>query len=247
MNFGIGWCLIPPQILQDKRLSNLDKLLVGRILGLLGDQGYCFASNDWLGKQFFTCESSISKSLSKLHKLEIVRVEVIKDKNGTERRIYCDGIFAGIVKKDEGDSKNILSGVVKKDEYSNRDISNRDENIYIEKKKIETVSHKGMTDISGALMDSIKAKQVPMKFCATEWQDKAFRYAKDLGIDWNDPQVIKEGAKGRWLGLFKRGGAKIDSAYSFVVDYNKTLSSLEKIKLFFWKFGGGLDSNKVLT
>jgi len=44
---GVGWVMIPPQIMATD-LPAGHKILLGKILGLLGDKGYCWASNRWL-------------------------------------------------------------------------------------------------------------------------------------------------------------------------------------------------------
>ena len=245
-DFGIGWCLIPPTILGRKDLSHAEILLLGRILGLLGEKGYCYASNAWLGKQINITGNRISRLISHLIELNLIRIEVIKDQNKKiiERRIYTNTL---LLKSEGGIVENDNRGIVENIKESNRDKSNREENKNRGEPpriKNETVSHKGISLLKDSLFSTIQKMDEKKKICSYEWQDKAFRYAKDLGIDWNDPLVIKENAKGRWLSMFKRGGSRIESAYSFCVDYNKNLNSLEKIKLFFWKYGGG---NKSLT
>ncbi len=72
-----------------------------------------------------------------------------------------------------------------------------------------------------------------------EWQDKAFRYAKDLRIELtpqNKPQwlkVFKQAAEGRKSG-------NIERAYSYLIDYPKPLSSQAKMMFFFSIYEKGL-------
>lgn len=82
----------------------------------------------------------------------------------------------------------------------------------------------GLTGI-GSLLD--KQKQMladrgknpaPVSGISKEWQERAFRYAKDLGIE------LKDGDKGRWLKIFKqaaegRKSGNIQIAYSQCRDY----------------------------
>ena len=47
----LGWIMIPPMIVAATDLSMGEKVVCGRVIGLIGKRGYCFASNEWLGKQ----------------------------------------------------------------------------------------------------------------------------------------------------------------------------------------------------
>jgi len=65
----IGWVLIPPAIACAKDLNAAQKILWGRIYGLVGTNGYCWAGNSWLGEQLGmnprTVEGHISALVSK--------------------------------------------------------------------------------------------------------------------------------------------------------------------------------------
>lgn len=76
----------------------------------------------------------------------------------------------------------------------------------------------------------------------TQWQDKAFRYAKGLHIEL-DPKT-----KPRWLKVFKEADAgknkvNLEKAYTYLVDYPKELNPQEKVKYFFYIFENGLKEN----
>jgi hypothetical protein len=85
-----GWCLIPPKIKSDKNLTGDQKLVLGRILGLIGQQGYCYAYNAWLGDEFGYTPKSISNMLSKFQSQGYVKIEVERDEKNrvTARKIY---------------------------------------------------------------------------------------------------------------------------------------------------------------
>lgn len=85
-----GWCLIPPTILARKDLSVREKLLMGRILGLIDTNGYCYASNAWLGAQLDISKHTVTHLLTSLARKGLVSIALIKDDTGqiTERRIY---------------------------------------------------------------------------------------------------------------------------------------------------------------
>lgn len=86
----LGWCLIPPYILAREDLSLSEKVLFGIILGLADKDGYCFASNTWLGKQIGLSKIRISHLISHLKELGLIRVELERDENGKiiQRKIY---------------------------------------------------------------------------------------------------------------------------------------------------------------
>jgi DNA-binding Lrp family transcriptional regulator len=85
-----GWCLIPPHIISRDDLSPNEKFLYGRILGLLGVRGYCFASNAWLGKQLGISKKTVANILTSLKEKQLITTEVVygDNKKIIERRIF---------------------------------------------------------------------------------------------------------------------------------------------------------------
>lgn len=75
------------------------------------------------------------------------------------------------------------------------------------------------------------------KGISTEWQDRAFRYAKKLSIDLQKNGQLKT----RWLSLFKTGNKqRLEKSYSFLSDYlpfTQLQSSEDRIKYYFWYYG----------
>ena len=86
----MGWCLISPAVMSANDLILSQKVLLGRILGLLNKYGYCFATNDWLGKEIGLSGSITRKHIYKLIKLGYLRSEVDRggNKHGSMRRLY---------------------------------------------------------------------------------------------------------------------------------------------------------------
>lgn len=84
---SIGWCVIPPYIMNRPDLSSNEKLLYGRILGLSDKEGYCFASNEWLGQQIGLEGRSVRAIIAKLKVKGLIDVEVDL-KLVSQRRIY---------------------------------------------------------------------------------------------------------------------------------------------------------------
>ncbi|MCD6422270.1 helix-turn-helix domain-containing protein [bacterium] len=237
----VGWCLIPPTILASKELNASDKLLLGRIMGLLTEEGYCFASNAWLGKQIGLEKDTIKKKLIRLARAGFVRIEVIRDENGAvvERRIYPQFAPRG--------SEKSPTPVKKITVYRNREekeniINNRDKPLEAGFSGKGTVSEspRGLTSLKEALKQKIEAlEETRPKRKMPDWMFLAFEYARSLGINLDDPVLKKHNAKARWLSLFKSKYAKergkLAAAYSYLVDHPGDLGPLQKVKLFFWR------------
>lgn len=86
----LGWCLIPPYIMARNDLSSTQKIFFGRIQGLTGKKGYCYASNRWLGAQLGLKKETVTSILNQLQSKGLVKVEVLRDgKNEVlERQIF---------------------------------------------------------------------------------------------------------------------------------------------------------------
>jgi len=126
---------------------------------------------------------------------------------------------------------------------------NRIEKKGIEKNRIESGAALPEKNTPGNLGDALKAKynfQPPQKQTTgitKEWQEKAFRYAKDLGIE------LSEEDKGRWLHIFKQAaeGRKplnLESAYSYCKDHSNwfEMPNEGRMNLFFKIYENGLTS-----
>jgi len=88
---SVGWALIPPGVLELKDLTPLQKLVLGRIIGLSAAHGYCYASNAYLGKGLGVAAGTISNVASALVRMGYVRREIEEDpvsKRVTGRRLY---------------------------------------------------------------------------------------------------------------------------------------------------------------
>lgn len=113
MEQGIGWCLIPPFIMCRDDLSHSQKILYGRIQGLVNNLGYCFATNHWLGNQACLKKETVSSLLSDLQNKQLLQIDVIRDERNrvVERRIFLmpqihpPGNPGGGLKKDTSPKK----------------------------------------------------------------------------------------------------------------------------------------------
>lgn len=79
--------LIPSDILQDKRLTQTEKLLMGVFLGFHFNKLSCTASNSTLGFSLGISSSGVRTSIYKLKELGLVNVEI---KHQTFRTITCN-------------------------------------------------------------------------------------------------------------------------------------------------------------
>ena len=46
----MGCIIINDNIIEDKNLNSTDKVVYGLVKALSNDKGYCFATNDYIGK-----------------------------------------------------------------------------------------------------------------------------------------------------------------------------------------------------
>lgn len=149
---GIGWCLIPPEVMARKDLSANEKLIIGRVNGLRNEEGFCFASNEWLGKQIGLSEGTVSNIISLLVKKKLLRREIIRNERNEviQRRLYPLSIIAWI-------------GIHGRMDYSNRNvvIENND-NAFVGKQKPvsnnKTTHQKITGSIEEYIADELNAK-----------------------------------------------------------------------------------------
>lgn len=78
--------MIPRILFNDSSLSETDRMVMGLIISLTLKNTYCYASNEYLEKYINKSQRTINYSLSKLKKLEYIKV---KFENG-KRRIYLN-------------------------------------------------------------------------------------------------------------------------------------------------------------
>jgi len=86
----IGAAYIPAHIMCDQNLTMTEKVLWGRIQGLSTKEGYCYASNAWIGDQLGLKKGTISNLISRLVDGGYLTRKLIRDKSGEikERWLY---------------------------------------------------------------------------------------------------------------------------------------------------------------
>lgn len=82
----MGCIVIKDEIVEHKKLNSTDKLVYGVIKALSNDKGYCFATNDYIGKRVNHSKSTISNTISKLKTLNYIKIETVN----YQRRIYIN-------------------------------------------------------------------------------------------------------------------------------------------------------------
>jgi len=80
---------------------------------------------------------------------------------------------------------------------------------------------------------------------SSEWEEKAFRYAKTLSIDLDLQDEKGRPLKPRWLKMFKDAHygirtANLERAAVYLSDYPRKLPVNEKVKFFFYIYMNGL-------
>lgn len=88
---NIGYyAVIPATILFNKELKPNEKLLYAVITALSNKEGYCYASNTYLGNLFNVIPHTISTWVSHLRNKGFLHVDIITNENGEviQRRIY---------------------------------------------------------------------------------------------------------------------------------------------------------------
>ena len=83
MNNGYGICL--NEWLEDARIKNELRLLI-KISSLTAEKGFCYASNEYFSKYLKITTISVSRQISKLIKLNYLRVEYKMRGSQVERR-----------------------------------------------------------------------------------------------------------------------------------------------------------------
>lgn len=84
--------IIPAEIRYNKKLTPNAKILYSEITALCNKEGFCWAGNKYFANLYNTSRTSISKWISSLEKQGYIRIEIIKDINGTRRKIYAGGV-----------------------------------------------------------------------------------------------------------------------------------------------------------
>ena len=104
--------IIPSNVLYHKVLSPSAKLLYAQITGLIGERGYCWASNAFFADRNSCSEWTISNLISQLRAEGLLRVEIDKVA-GNQRRIYTAETLPLLRKTPRGSCEKSHEGIEK--------------------------------------------------------------------------------------------------------------------------------------
>lgn len=87
-----GWVLIPIYILKRDDLSKSEKILFGRILGLMSAEGFCYATNEYLSESIGMTPDLVSRSITSLVEKKLLVRELERDAKNpviiTKRKLF---------------------------------------------------------------------------------------------------------------------------------------------------------------
>lgn len=118
------YSIIPSTVLFNKELKANEKLLYAVITVLANKEGYCFASNAYLGELLNSKPHTISKWVSHLKELGFVCLDIIKDDKGVviQRKIFPNDVPYSI-NRTYPYSINGTGGMSPKGQYNNININ----------------------------------------------------------------------------------------------------------------------------
>jgi|TARA_Y100000034_G_C6904427_1_gene419251 hypothetical protein len=136
---------IPAEVRYNKNLPPSAKLLYSELTALCNKEGYCWASNKYFAELYSTTKGTVSTWFSSLQKEGLIKIEVVKNRNGTVRKVYLEGL------------RKIVIPITKNRNHNNTS-SNNKSNINITKES----------------EDSFCFKSPFIKKCITIWNDISF-------------------------------------------------------------------------
>lgn len=116
------WSVIPTEVMLSKEISSTAKITYGIISSLCNEKGYCWASNDYLGKLLGKSGTRISLIVKELSDAGLIESEV---EQNYKRKIT----LRGVLRKLKGGVKENLKGGLRKlkensiIEYNNNNIN----------------------------------------------------------------------------------------------------------------------------
>lgn len=89
------WAQLPSEVRYSEELSSTAKLLYAELSALIGEDGYCWATNTYFAGVLGVSERTISRMISQMETAGFIRCEMAATDNGSERRIYAGAFFPG--------------------------------------------------------------------------------------------------------------------------------------------------------
>lgn len=129
MKINYSFLPVPRILLSDESLKDKDRMLLGLIIPLTYQKGYCFATNEYLAKELYTSKRTINYSLVNLKKGKWIVIKYVNKR----RRIYLNEQKALLINSIEDDD-NCNLPIAEYCNY-NRKINNKKNNIRSLKEK----------------------------------------------------------------------------------------------------------------
>ena len=85
-NYVMIYSLVPKEYTNNSKLNSTDKLLLFHITALCKKNRYCIATNRYFVNIYGISKTSVSKSINKLVKLNILNSKIVKADVNTKRR-----------------------------------------------------------------------------------------------------------------------------------------------------------------
>lgn len=122
------WSVIPTEVMLSKEISSTAKITYGIISSLCNEKGYCWASNDYLGKLLGKSGTRMSLIVKELSDAGLIESEV---EQNYKRKITLRGVLR---KLKGGVKENLKGGLRKVKENSIIEYNNNNNNITSEDK-----------------------------------------------------------------------------------------------------------------
>ncbi len=89
------WAQLPSEVRYSEELSSTAKLFYAELSALIGEDGYCWATNNYFAGVLGVSERTISRMITQMESAGFIRCEMATNDNGRERRIYAGAFFPG--------------------------------------------------------------------------------------------------------------------------------------------------------
>lgn len=100
------WILIPPTVFANEKLSASEKLIYGKLLGLVDSKGFAFCTNAYLVEQIGISKRQVQRALQNIEAEGLIQI----DQSPHGRRIY---VMIGGDKNVTGGDTSVTGGVTK--------------------------------------------------------------------------------------------------------------------------------------
>lgn len=88
-----GYVIVPKSVIRDDRISDGAKIILGEIMSLSEERGYCYAGNRYFAERHGITRESVSRLISRLEAAGYVKVEQVRGDGGreiVERRVWVN-------------------------------------------------------------------------------------------------------------------------------------------------------------